>query len=53
MESNNDSKKLTVVLEHDLWRLCSLHKIDTGESIASLIVRLLTEYFTDKKLAEK
>lgn len=49
MEQNTEPKKMTVILDHDLWRKCSMHKLDTGESIQQLIVRVLTDYFEQKK----
>lgn len=41
-----DTKDMMLRLPPDLWRHANMHKIDTGESVTALIVRLLTEYFS-------
>jgi len=41
-----ETKDLMLRLPPDLWKQASYHKIETNESITALVIRLLTEYFS-------
>ena len=47
-----DTKDFLVRLNPDTWRKAKIHAIDTGESMNSLINRLMAEFF-DKKTFDK
>lgn len=47
--TKDDEKRYTQRLPGEIWKLCRYHQIESSESMNALVVRLLTDFFKDKK----